>query len=58
MEQLKNDDWLYIASMIECHDELTQEMEQLKNDDWFYIASMIECHDELVYMREHKRRNS
>ena len=22
MEQLKNDDWFYIASMIECHDEL------------------------------------
>ena len=22
MEQLKNDDWFYTASMIECHDEL------------------------------------
>ena len=22
MEQLKNDDWLYIASMIECRNEL------------------------------------
>ena len=55
VEQLINDDWSYIASVIECHDELVDIQESLQDqnlpsENWSSITVTEERFNQMIQM--------